>query len=430
MSKPSVTMVPAPERLAIHLDVVGGIAGDMFVAAMLDAFPELADRVLADVAAVLPLGIEPAQLVSGSSAGIAALRFVQTDGEGSAPPDHHHHGHRHHDHHLGCAHHHGDTHHESTSGTAEHATRYVDLVHIIKNAPLSENVAVEAVAILTILAESEAAIHGVHLADVHFHELADWDSLMDVVAAGSISAALAGAAWSASSLPRGKGLVQTQHGLLPVPAPATARILEGFEFRDDGVEGERVTPTGAAILRHLTNIAPPPTATGRLRATGTGAGTRSLRGMPNILRAMVFEAAAETPTDTVEVICFDVDDMTGEEIGVAGDRLRMADGVLDVSVGTRIGKKGRPLADFRVLAEPSAADAIVDLCMVETSTIGLRRRSESRVVLSRELLAGKPNAKRVKRPDGTFTSKVESDDLVSISTLAARRKAAGGGSLA
>ena len=121
--------------------------------------------------------------------------------------------------------------------------------------------------------------------EVHFHEIGDWDSLMDVMAAGSIAAALEGARWSVSALPRGGGLVRTRHGLLPVPAPATARLLDGFTWRDDGIGGERVTPTGAAILRHLVGAAAARGVVGRLQGTGTGAGTRELPGQPNILRA-------------------------------------------------------------------------------------------------------------------------------------------------
>src|SRR6185295_18890158 len=153
----------------------------------------------------------------------------------------------------------------------------------------STGTAEQAVAILTHIAQAEARIHDVPVERVHFHEIADWDSLMDVVAAGSIAAALPGAVWSVSELPRGAGLVRTQHGMLPVPAPATVAILEGFAWRDDGIAGERVTPTGAAILRHLVgNGREKARAAGRLVASGTGAGTRELTGIPNVLRVLVF----------------------------------------------------------------------------------------------------------------------------------------------
>jgi uncharacterized protein (TIGR00299 family) protein len=384
-----------PEARHIHLDAVGGVAGDMFVAAMLDALPELRDRVLADIAAVLPAEAGAPFLREGMSGGLAVLRFGLLE------------AHAHHDHHR-------------------HAG-FPDLVSRIEAAPLSAGTAEQAIAILRVLGEAEARMHRVPLDQVHFHEIADWDSLMDVVASGSIAAALDGASWSVSDLPRGSGRARTQHGILPVPAPATAEILRGFRWMEDGVPGERVTPTGAAVLRHLVGDAGQAAIAGTLAATGMGAGTRDLPGMPNILRALVFERAAETDAECVAVLCFDIDDMTGEEIGVALDHLRAADGVLDVSVGTRVGKKGRPLQDVRVLARPDALARVRDLCFRETSTLGLRWRLEARPSLRRrtEIVPtdeGEVRLKYAARPGGGGTVKAESDDLARVPGLAERRR--------
>jgi len=266
---------------------------------------------------------------------------------------------------------------------------------------------------------------------VHFHELADWDSLLDVVAAGCIAAQLDGARWTASALPLGGGTVRTAHGLLPVPAPAASLLLTGYPWHDDGIAGERVTPTGAAILRHLVPAAECGTrrAAGRLLNVGSGAGTRALPGLPNILRALVLErgAAADTDADVVTVLEFDVDDMTGEEVAVAADRLRKEPGVVDVSVGTRLGKKGRPLADFRLLVQPHAADAIAQACFTETSTLGLRWREERRRVLRRtEVTAtvdgAQASVKVAERPGGERTAKAAQDDVVATPGLGERRR--------
>jgi len=247
--------------------------------------------------------------------------------------------------------------------------------------------------------------------------------------------------WSVSELPRGAGLVRTQHGMLPVPAPATVAILEGFAWRDDGVAGERVTPTGAAILRHLVGPGGQKArAAGRLTASGTGAGTRELTGIPNVLRVLVFtrdavasslappqDDTAPSEAEQVAVLSFDIDDMTGEEIGAASDRLRAEPGVLDLSVGMRIGKKGRPLHDFRLLVQPALLDHIKLQVLNETSTIGLRWRFEDRAVLPRRARVaasgeGVIRVKDVTRPDGSVSAKAESDDLQALSLH--RRRAA------
>lgn len=380
-------------NLAIRLDAVGGIAGDMFAAAMVDALPDLRARVLADAAAVLPHGTGTPVFTSGTSAGLHCLRF----GLSAPVGDHHQHPHAH--------------------------AGFRDMVARIEAAPLSPRTAAHATAILRHLAEAEAAIHHVPVDEVHFHEIGDWDSLMDVTAAGSVAAALEGARWSVSALPRGDGLVRTRHGLLPVPAPATVRLLEGFTWRDDGIGGERVTPTGAAILRHLVEPASARVA-GRLQGTGTGAGTRELPGQPNILRATLFDAAADGPgEEDILVLSFEIDDMTAEEIGVAADRLRAAGGVRDLVLIPAIGKKGRPVHTFRLLVEPTARDAVADACFTETATIGLRWQAARRAVLSRASAdAGAVRVKTATRPAGP-SHKAESDDLAHIAGLEARRAA-------
>ena len=399
----------------IHLDAVGGVAGDMFVAAMLDAFPALRDRVLADVGAVLPPHAGQPELTEGFSRGVRVLRFGLRKPE-TRETSHEHRGDHHHDH----AHHHHDDEHR------HHGARFIDLKGLIENASLSEGTASQAVAIMTLLARAEARIHGVAVEDVHFHEVGDWDSLMDVVAAGSIAAALAPARWTVSDLPRGRGLVRTQHGLLPVPAPAAVELLTSFRWRDDGVGGERVTPTGAAIVRSLcTPQEDGVSRSGRLVAVGSGAGTRDLVAMPNILRVTVFEADAGIGGDLVEVMTFDVDDMTGEEIAVAADRLRTAVGVLDLTLQAVSAKKGRPATRFQILAAPAEADAVASAVFTETSTLGLRRRPERRLVLAREetVSAGR-RAKAARRPGGGTTVKLESDEVRDVAGLAARRAVA------
>ena len=248
---------------------------------------------------------------------------------------------------------------------------------------------------------------------------------MDVVASATILDALSLSSWSISKLPLGGGLLKTQHGLIPAPAPATAEILTGFEFFDDGIQGERITPTGAAILRYLSDnglLTKPQQ--GHLQATGYGLGTKVFPGMPNILRAMSFDTLKNTSEQqsTVVLIEFDVDDMTSEELALSVDLIRGYSGVVDVVVQSARGKKNRAVELIRILASTDNYQQIIDYCFVQTTTIGLRYRFETRRFLQRELHDIDGDAyKRVTRPDGSQTIKIEHDQLTSLSTLNERR---------
>ena len=404
-----------PDFDHIHLDAAGGLAGDMFVAAMLDAMPDLQPRVFADLTAAIPTHCGQPTLSEGLSRGVAVRRFTLVENDNRAKASGHHHDHE--------DHHHDHDHH--------HAVSFPEISRLISSARLHPGTTDQAIAILRRLAEAESRMHRVPIEEVHFHEIADWDSLMDVVAAGSIAAALTHCTWSVSDLPRGDGLVRTRHGLLPVPAPATVEILRGFRWRDDGIGGERVTPTGAAILAHLVHDVHGRSG-GQLCVAGTGAGTRELPGMPNILRALVFSqtathASASVETDSVIVLSFDIDDMTGEEVAIAADRLRATDGVIDLTIASRQGKKGRPANEFRLLVKPSTLDAVSETCFLETTTIGLRWRTERRRCLPRsqealDIEGNRVIRKRTLRPDGLASLKVESDDIARLEGLAARRR--------
>jgi len=421
-SVPRSGPLPPVASLAIHLDLVGGIAGDMFVAAMIDALPALRVPVEAALAAVKPADAPAPAFRETSNGGLRAMSFGLASSPGADTAAHVH-------------------------GTADphrhvgHGSGYLAIRDEFARATLPERVRTHAIALLDLLADAEASVHGTTRDAVHFHELADWDSRMDVVAAGAIAAALDDARWSASAPPRGGGTIRTAHGVLPVPGPATTRLLAGYPWRDDGIGGERVTPTGAAILRHLVpaDVCDAASASGRLLAQGFGAGTRTLPGVPNVLRVLVFERCATASAEQgkvvgderVALVEFDVDDMTGEELALAADRLRTVDGVIDVSVGTRTGKKGRIVADFRVLARVGAADAVADACFAETSTLGLRIREEHRRVLPRrevdvDVGGVRARVKVATRPGGTTTAKAAHDDVAVTPGLAARRRARAG----
>jgi pyridinium-3,5-bisthiocarboxylic acid mononucleotide nickel chelatase len=367
----------------IHLDPLGGLAGDMFLGAVLDAWPELALGAFAAMrAAGLPNDWQVRHLEHGD--GVLTGSRVAIDPPAAGP--HAPHG------------------------------MYVEIRDRIAAADLGDGVRDRALSILGHLAEAEARVHGRPIEEVHFHELADWDSIADVVGAAFVIDAL-GASWSTGPLPVGRGRIATSHGALPVPAPAAALLLRGFELIDDGVEGERVTPTGAAILRHLAPSPGLPPDRWRLATTGIGFGIRKLPGVSNALRLLAYEQAAGARADEqVAVIGFEVDDQSPEDLAQGLGALRATDGVLDVIQLAALGKKGRMTCQVQLLARPERLDAVIDACFAETTTLGLRWRIEARAVLAREsrTVAGAQGEVAVKvalRPDGTRTAKAEQDHI-------------------
>jgi uncharacterized protein (TIGR00299 family) protein len=392
----------------IHLDPVGGISGDMFAAALADAFPEAVPGLLAELA---KLGAREGavRVVAHSDGVVAGSRFVVESDVPPAEPHSHGHGH----------------------AQAHAHVPYRAVRERLRAARLEPAVLRHAEALFDLLAAAESEVHGIAKDEVEFHEVGAWDSIVDFVAAAYFIARLDPRAWTFSPPPLGGGRVATAHGLLPVPAPATVRLLQGLEVIDDGVAGERVTPTGAAILRHLAQgrapeAGPPRVAT--LAASGTGHGTRALPGIPNVLRCLAF-GAARLPaegTDEVAALQFEIDDQTAEDLAVALDRVRAAPGVLEVYQAPVFGKKGRLATQVQVLARVDAAERVAALCLAETATLGLRIARLVRRTLPREH-ARTGEGVRVKlaaRPAGVFSAKAEMDDLAAVPGGRAGREAA------
>jgi hypothetical protein len=429
--------------MQIHLDALGGVAGDMFVAALLDAFPEHEAGVTRSVRAAL------AEAAPDAAASIACAVSAHTDGiltgrrfkvtrdgraaeENGAPGhrrghDHRRdHGHHRHDH---GHHHHDHDHHDHHHGHAHHGHRHwAQIRDGLRRADLAPEVMRHVLAIFGHLAEAEARVHGIGVEEVAFHEVGAWDSIADIVAAAHLAAALAPSAWTVSALPLGGGRVNTQHGPLPVPAPATALLLDGFAMLDDGIPGERVTPTGAAILRHLCHGATRPEGPRVLGRTGTGFGGRRLPGISNCLRVLAFEeqdAAREGHRD-IGVVEFEVDDQTAEDLAQGLDRLRAHADVLDAVQMPVFGKKGRVMTHVRVLTRAAGLDAAIGACFRETTTIGLRYRIVSGIALPRESVTVEAGGRTVRvktvaRPGGR-TAKAEADDALSGEDHAARAR--------
>ena len=375
----------------IHLDAVGGVAGDMFIAAMLDAFPDLRDGMLAAIrAAGLPADVHVG-FAEHQDHALTGLRFRVIEPREAEL--------------LVAAHHHPHT-------------PFADIRAHLQSCALTPAVRAHAIGIFSLLAEAEAKVHGKTIDTVSFHELGEWDSIADIVGAAFLIDALA-ATWSVSSLPLGRGRAKTAHGMLPIPTPATVLLLEGFEFADDGLEGERITPTGAAILRHVGCTQAASRRSRRLLHTGIGFGTRTFPGISNVLRVLAFEETPENrASDEIAQVQFEVDDQTPEDLAIALDKLRSHPSVLDVLQTPAFGKKGRMTMHIQLLADVADTESVFDVCFSETTTIGLRyqvmqRRKLARASTTVEAAGRQMRVKVAERP-GRTTAKVEADDLLSV----------------
>jgi hypothetical protein len=276
----------------------------------------------------------------------------------------------------------------STTETHHHRGLSKILEHIAA-ANLAPRVAERASAIFQKLGEAEARIHNVPVEKIHFHEVGAVDAIVDIVGAAIGFELLGLEGFACSALNVGGGRVDTAHGNLPVPAPATADLLRGAPSYSTGIERELVTPTGAAIVSTLaTEFGPLPAMV--TQAIGYGAGGADLKEQPNVLRLFIGESAAKQDAakwghaeECVSVIEANIDDMNPQIYGYFVERA-LAAGALDVFATSVQMKKNRPGQLLTVLCEPSVAERLIDLIFRETTTIGVRIHKAHRRTLERE----------------------------------------------
>lgn len=337
---------------SLYLDCGMGAAGDMLAAALLELIP---DRE-AFLSRLNALGIPGVSVSAEKSVkcGITGTHFAVTvHGE---EEDEHMHGHHHH------------------HGTME------DISHIIGHLPLDSAVRDDILAVYNLVAEAESHVHGVPVSQIHFHELGSMDALADISAVCLLMHELNADRVLASPVHVGSGTVRCAHGILPVPAPATAHILRGVPVCSGRIQSELCTPTGAALLKHFVHeFAPMPIM--KTEAIGYGMGKKDFE-RANCLRAMLGET--EDMTDSVIELSCNVDDMTGEAVGYAVETL-MAEGALDVFTIPIGMKKSRPGLLITLLCRPEDEDKFVCLMFRHTSTLGIRRKSCGRYTLTRRI---------------------------------------------
>ena len=392
----------------LYLDCASGISGDMFAAALLDL--GASEARLRDALASLPLEGYEVRVSRVKKAGIDCCDFDVVLDEAHENHDHdmaYLHGdtggHDHLDHHA-----HGCHEHHEHRGPA-------DIDAIIDAGQLAPRACEVAHRMVRVLAEAEAKAHAVPLDQVHFHEVGAVDSIVDIVAAAVLLDDLDIDRVIVPVLVDGCGTIRCQHGIIPVPVPATLNIVQahGIPLSICKVTGELVTPTGAAIVAatRAEHVLP---ARFCVRRTGLGAGKRTYE--QHVEHALpTLDAAYEGPVVRLEC---DIDDTSGEVLAYAAERLRAA-GAREVHWAPIFGKKGRPAWQLQVIALPEDVERLEAMIFAETTTIGVRRWTCDRTVLAREETVletpwGPVRAKRVVLPDGTVRTRPEYEDAATI----------------
>jgi uncharacterized protein (TIGR00299 family) protein len=330
----------------IYLDAFSGLSGDMIVGAILDAGADLA--ALERAAAGLGLSGYKLSTRRKSVSGIEALKFDVAVNE--MQPERH----------LG------------------------EIRAMIERAGLAPRVMRNALAIFETLAEAEAKVHRTTPDHVHFHEVGAVDSIIDIVGAAWGFDQLDAASIIVSPLPMGSGFAKSRHGVIPVPAPATAELLAGFPLRLNDGAAEMVTPTGAAILRTLARPAAG-VLNFEIARIGYGAGSKDFADRPNVLRLMAGRETVSYAADEMVEIAANIDDLDPRIYDHLSGRL-FAAGARDVTLTPTMMKKNRPGIVMTVLAEPAARDRLAAIIFAESTTIGVRFHQVSRLKLDRKII--------------------------------------------
>lgn len=368
--------------MILKLEPYSGISGDMFLGALaplLDAEQDIID---------LPakLGLEKVTVTfEDVIRSTIRCRKATVSIHGEAPASEqaenhvHHHDHSHdHPHDPPESHHHDHHHHHSH----DHSHRaYVDIVDLIKSSDLTEGTQQLALAFFHKLGEAESEMHGIPLEKVHFHEVGSEDAIVDLVGAAVLIDKLRPEAVYATPVSVGSGFVKTAHGRLPVPAPATQKLLEGFPTFPGPIEKEMCTPTGAAILAVLKPDFSMPTLI--TECTMLGAGTRDLS-QPNALRASLCRQGISSGHESITQLETNLDNVTGEDLGADFLQDLLEQGALDAWVTPILMKKGRPGQQLHILCPPAFSSKLSNYILEKIPTLGIRQFEGKRSILSRE----------------------------------------------
>lgn len=371
----------------LYLDCGMGAAGDMLGAALAELLPDDArDAFTSELnAAGIPgvhVSLDPSVKcgITGTHLTVTVNGTEEKEGGHSHSHEHSHHDHQHdhaHDHSHSHVHHHDHSHdhHHDHSHRSLH-----DIHHIIDDLKLPEAVRTDILAVYRLIAEAESKAHDKPVSEIHFHEVGTMDAIADIASVCLLLHKLAPDQIIASPIHVGSGQVKCAHGILPVPAPATAYILKDIPIYSSSIQGELCTPTGAALLKHfVTRFDQMPLMTPA--STGYGMGTKDFPAA-NCVRAILGESFAENQAETICELSCNVDDMTGEDIAFAIETF-LQNGALDAFTVPCTMKKGRPGVLVTVLCKDPDQKQMTRLILQHTTTLGVRSAIKKRWVLSR-----------------------------------------------
>lgn len=373
----------------LYLDCGMGAAGDMLGAALAELLPDDArDAFTSELnAAGIPgvhVSLDPSVKcgITGTHLTVTVNGTEEKEGGHSHSHEHSHHDHQHdhshsHDHHHDHSHEHSHSHdhHHDHSHRSLH-----DIHHIIDDLKLPEAVRTDILAVYRLIAEAESKAHDKPVSEIHFHEVGTMDAIADIASVCLLLHKLAPDQIIASPIHVGSGQVKCAHGILPVPAPATAYILKDIPIYSGSIQGELCTPTGAALLKHfVTRFDQIPLMTPA--STGYGMGTKDFPAA-NCVRAILGESFAENQPETICELSCNVDDMTGEDIAFAIETF-LQNGALDAFTVPCTMKKGRPGVLVTVLCKDPDQKQMTRLILQHTTTLGVRSAEKKRWILSR-----------------------------------------------
>ncbi|HGJ67564.1 TPA: nickel pincer cofactor biosynthesis protein LarC [bacterium] len=375
--------------ITAYFDCFSGISGDMTLGALVDlgAEPDLLKSELAK----LKLDEYHINFSKVKKHGITATKAnVEL---------HHHHDHDEHNHH--------------------HGRHLGDILKMIFESGLNDDVKEKSKGIFTKLGEAEAKVHGVDIEEVHFHEVGAVDSIVDIVGSAIGISLLGIERIYSSALPLGQGFVKSSHGVIPIPAPATAELLKNIPTKKSEIQSELVTPTGAAIISTLSNgFGSIPDMI--VEKIGYGSGTKEFAEQPNLLRIILGETKDSSyETDTINIVETNIDDMSPQIYDSLIDKL-LALGAVDVYMTPIVMKKSRPAIKLTVLVDQTSLQAVCGCILAETTTMGVRIYETSRRKLSREMVEieteyGKVSVKLGKVGDEVLKILPEYDDCKRLS---------------